>query len=81
MDLAESYFGKSKVLSLIPRMTAEDFSYFSQQAPSCYFRIGTKKKSEPITNIHTSTFDIDEESIKNAMGFSAYLAIYSLNQS
>ncbi len=78
---AQTYFGEEKVLNIPQRTTAEDFSYFSQQAPSCYFRVGTKKKDMPITNLHTSTFVIDEQSIKNAMGFSAFLAISSLNQS
>ncbi len=77
-ETAKKYFGDSKVMNLPPRMTAEDFAYFSQQAPSCYFRIGTRKKGTPITNLHTSNFDIDEESIKYAMGFSAFLAFSSL---
>lgn len=78
VEKAKQYFGDSKVLNIPPRMTAEDFSYFSQQAPSCYFRVGTGKKGTPITNLHTSNFDIDEESIKYAMGFSAFLAFSSL---
>lgn len=78
---AQTFFGDDKVIDLPSRMTAEDFSYFSQQAPSCYFRVGTKIKDMPITNLHTSNFNIDEQSIKNAMGFSAFLAISSLNQS
>lgn len=79
VEKAKQYFGDSKVLNIPPRMTAEDFSYFSQQAPSCYFRVGTGKKGTPITNLHTSNFDIDEKSIKYAMGFSAFLAFSSLN--
>ncbi|MDD2529740.1 MAG: M20 family metallopeptidase [Bacteroidales bacterium] len=81
LDYAKTYFGETRVVNLPPRMTAEDFSYFSQEAPSCYYRIGTRKKNMPITNLHTSKFDIDEESIKNAIGFSSFLAISFLNPS
>ncbi|MFA6932153.1 MAG: amidohydrolase [Bacteroidales bacterium] len=77
-ELSKDYFGEDKVLSMEARMTAEDFSYFSQKAPSCYFRVGTRKQGMPITNLHTSNFDVDENCIKNAMGISAYFAICSL---
>jgi len=78
IKLSKDYFGEDKVLNLDARMTAEDFSYFSQKAPSCYYRVGTRKKGEPITNLHTSNFDVDEKCLENAMGITAYLAIYSL---
>lgn len=77
-ELSKDYFGENKVLRMEARMTAEDFSYFSQKAPSCYFRVGTRKQGMPITNLHTSNFDVDENCIKNAMGISAYFAICSL---
>ena len=78
IELSKEYLGEDKVLDIDARMTAEDFSYFAQKAPSCYFRIGTRKEGKPITNLHTSTLDIDEESIKNAMGILSYFAICSL---
>ncbi|MCK9162950.1 MAG: M20 family metallopeptidase [Bacteroidales bacterium] len=77
-ELSKEYLGEDKVLNIDARMTAEDFSYFSQKAPSCYFRVGTRKEGMPITNLHTSVLDIDEEAIKNAMGIMSYFAICSL---
>ena len=77
-ELSKDYLGEDKVLNIDARMTAEDFSYFAQKAPSCYFRVGTRKAGMPITNLHTSTLDIDEESFKNAMGVLSYFAICSL---
>ncbi len=76
--LAEEYFGSDNVLELEQRMTAEDFSYFAQLTKGCYFRIGTRGKNQPIRNLHTNTFDIDEESLAHSMGISAYLIISSL---
>lgn len=78
VELSKEYFGEDKVLDLDSRMTAEDFAYFSQEVPSCYFRLGSRKKGMPISNLHTSILDIDEESIKCGMGIMSYFAICSL---
>ena len=59
-------------------MTAEDFSYFANAVPSCFYRLGTGNKKKGIVHgLHTSRFDIDEESLKIGMGMIAYLAISS----
>ena len=38
---AIEYLGKDKVADLPMRMTAEDFAYFSQAMPACFYRLGT----------------------------------------
>ena len=38
---AIDYLGINNVVDLELRMTAEDFAYFSQVAPSCFYRLGT----------------------------------------
>jgi amidohydrolase len=54
-------FGSEKVLAMETRMTAEDFAYYSQVVPACFFRMGTGNKAKGISSgIHTSTFDVDE---------------------
>jgi len=77
---AKEYFGKRKVQELDIRMTAEDFAYYSQEVPSTFFRIGTKTRGKEITNLHTSTFDIDEDSLFKGMGLMAYLAYRQLEE-
>jgi len=73
---AKEYMGAENVIDLSIRMTAEDFSYYSHQVPSCFYRLGTAKKSKRITHgLHTSRFNIDESSLKVGMGLMAYLAI------
>jgi len=73
---AKEYMGAENVIDLPIRMTAEDFSYYSHQVPSCFYRLGTAKKSKRITHgLHTSRFNIDESSLKVGMGLMAYLAI------
>ena len=61
-------------------MASEDFSYYSQKVPSCFFRLGTGNKEKGITSpVHTSTFDIDENAIEIGAGAMAYLSISLLN--
>jgi amidohydrolase len=78
-NLAQEYLGEENVLDIDMRMTAEDFAYFAQKIPACYFRLGTKKEGCEITNLHTSNFDIDENSMLDAIGLMTYLAIENLN--
>lgn len=74
--LAEEYLGKENVVDLEMRMTAEDFSYFAQKVPSVFYRFGVRNESKNITsNLHTSTFDIDEDSLKTATGLMAWIAV------
>jgi amidohydrolase len=78
-NLAQEYLGEENVLDIDMRMTAEDFAYFAHKIPACYFRLGTKKEGCEITNLHTSNFDIDENSMQDAIGLMTYLAIENLN--
>lgn len=78
---AQDYLGKSKVVDLPRRMTSEDFSFYSQKIPACFFRLGTGNAKKKITsNVHTDTFDIDESALKLSIGLTAWLAISELNQ-
>ncbi|MCX6310804.1 MAG: M20 family metallopeptidase [Bacteroidetes bacterium] len=76
---AENYLGKENVVELEKRMTAEDFAFFSQKLPACFFRLGTAstdgKNSE---GVHTSNFDIDEKALETGMGLMAWIAIDAL---
>ena len=75
---AIEYLGKENVVDLDLRMTSEDFSYFSQVAPSCFYRLGTGD-GKKIRNLHTSTFDIDEKALLTSCGLMAYIAIKQLS--
>ena len=77
---AESYLGKENVDELPMRMTAEDFAFYSQQIPACFYRLGTGNKSKGIiSGVHTSTFDIDEQALEISSGLMAWLALNELN--
>jgi len=76
---AQEFLGKKNVIDLPIRMTAEDFSYFSQEMPACFYRLGTgNKKRGIISNIHTNTFDVDESALELSIGLMAWLAVKEL---
>ncbi len=52
---------------------AEDFSYFLERIPGSYAWLGAKKENEPITTLHSSKFDFNDELIK--IGASYFLNI------
>ncbi|WP_295128364.1 M20 family metallopeptidase [uncultured Chitinophaga sp.] len=72
---AEDYMGKDHVQETELRMGAEDFAFYSQVIPACFFRLGTANKEAGITSgVHTPTFNVDERAIEIGMGTMAYLA-------
>ena len=76
---AEEFLGKENVEDLEIWMAAEDFSFFSQKAPSCFYRLGVRNESRGITSsVHTSTFDIDEAALETGMGLMAWMAFKEL---
>jgi len=78
---AEAYLGKENVEELPLRMTGEDFAFFSQKKPVCFYRLGTANAAKGITSgVHTSTFDIDERALEIGTGLMAWLALNELNQ-
>jgi amidohydrolase len=79
-SFATEYLGVSHVEALDIWMAAEDFSYFSQEVPSCFYRLGTRNEIKGTTfGVHHPNFDIDEDAIENGAGLMAYLAIENLN--
>ena len=50
IQAAREYLGDENVVDLDLRMTAEDFSYYSQVAPVCFYRLGTRNQAKGITS-------------------------------
>jgi hippurate hydrolase len=73
-QLAETYMGNGNVPETEMRMGAEDFGYYTQLIPGCFFRLGVRNELEGIvSNVHTPTFNIDERAIETGMGMMAWL--------
>ena len=73
-QLAEEYMGAENVEETEMRMGAEDFGFYAQQIPGCFYRLGVMNEEKGITSgVHTPTFNIDEEAIEIGMGTMAWL--------
>ncbi|MBL7720731.1 MAG: M20/M25/M40 family metallo-hydrolase, partial [Chitinophagaceae bacterium] len=71
---AEEYMGTKNVSETELRMGAEDFGYYAQQIPACFYRLGTMNTAKGITaGVHTPVFNIDESAIEIGMGMMAWL--------
>jgi len=72
--LADQYMGAQNVVETEMRMGAEDFGYYSQVIPGCFFRLGVRNEAAGIIhNVHTPHFNIDENAIEIGMGMMAWL--------
>lgn len=71
---ADLFMGKENVLETEMRMGAEDFGYYTQVIPGCFFRLGVRNEAKGIIhNVHTPRFDIDERAIEIGIGNMAWL--------
>ena len=74
--LADEYMGKENVEETEKRMGAEDFGYYSQVIPGCFFRLGVRNEQAGIVhNVHTPLFNIDEKAITHGVGMMAWLGM------
>lgn len=77
---AQEYLGDENVLEYDQRLTSEDFGFYSQLYPSCFFRLGTRGKTNQNSGFsHSSTFCIDEEALLTGTGGLAWIAFQLLN--
>jgi hippurate hydrolase len=71
---ASEFLGSENVEETELRMGAEDFGYYAQQIPACFYRVGVMNKEKGIiSGVHTPTFNIDENAIEVGMGLMAWL--------
>jgi len=73
-NAAARFAGKENVEETELRMGAEDFGFYAEQIPACFYRVGVMNKEKGITSgVHTPTFNIDENAIEAGMGMMAWL--------
>lgn len=76
---AIEFLGVENVVDLDLRMTAEDFAFYSQFLPTCFYRLGVKNDQKQINSgLHTSTFNVDEDALETGMGLMAWLTLKEL---
>ncbi len=78
-SFAVEYMGEENIIDLDVWMAAEDFAYYSREIDACFYRIGvSNEKKGIVSNVHTPTFDIDEEALEIGSGLMAWLCIKNL---
>lgn len=74
-QFAAEWAGAEHISQLELRMTSEDFGFFSQQFPSCFYRFGVKGTSnQNCGGLHSQTFCIDENALLTGAGGLAWIA-------
>lgn len=71
--------GAENVVDLDLRMTSEDFAFYTQVFPSCFYRLGTKTAGCEVKKLHSPEFGIDEAAIETGTALMAITAIQLLN--
>ncbi len=75
ISFANELVGNENMEELQVRMTAEDFSYFSREVPSVYYRFGVLGNGKGQLSLHNPKFDIDEKALEKSSAMMAWLAI------
>ncbi len=72
--LAERVVGAERVVTADKLTGAEDFSFFAQRVPACFYTLGARGDSGTSAPHHSSTFDIDESALPAGIAMMAALA-------
>lgn len=76
IEAARELLGPEKVLVQTLGMWAEDFAYYAQQLPGCFYYLGVRNEARGITSsVHTPTFDVDEQALAVAPALMSWLAL------
>jgi len=60
----ETHFGTENIESLPIRLTSEDFSFYAQEIPVCFFRLGVRNETAGIVHgVHHPLFNIDDRAL------------------
>lgn len=79
-SMAVEYLGPEKVVDLPLVMWAEDFAYYGEQGPSCFYNLGISKDPAQAKPLHNARLDLDEEAMATGAGFMAWLALRDLER-
>ncbi|MGZ3541623.1 MAG: M20/M25/M40 family metallo-hydrolase, partial [Vulcanimicrobiaceae bacterium] len=72
--LAEKTAGDERVFIADQLMGAEDFSFFAERVPACFYTLGAHSGPENGIAHHSSTFDIDESALSAGVAMMTALA-------
>ncbi len=62
--IARASFGTSRVVPMeVPVMGGEDFAFYAQKVPSCFYLLGLDEPEAPSAKLHHPTFDFNDDAI------------------
>ena len=68
--LCKQHLGEAHFSDLeLPLSASEDFSYFLQKVPGCFFALGTMKQGRKIQTLHTSDYDYNDDVLPSGAFF------------
>jgi len=73
--LADRTLGETRVVSAERHMGAEDFSFFAERVPACYFMLGSSRDARTSFPHHHGKFDIDEAALATGVEIMTALAL------
>ncbi len=73
--LAASTIGAERVFAADALMGAEDFSFFAERVPACFYTLGASGDERSSHPHHSSLFDIDERALPTGVAMMAALAL------
>ena len=73
--LAERTVGAASVADVPALMGAEDFSFFAERVPACFYTIGAQGGEESSWPHHHARFDIDERALENGVKMMTAIAL------
>ena len=80
-DTAGALFGMDKVSYMEePSLGADDFAYFANAAPSCYFNVGVRSEEQEMQSLHSEVFAPDERALKRAVALLAQSVLQLLKK-
>lgn len=75
---AKLFLGEKNVVDMELRMTAEDFAYFAQKVPACFWRVGVGFENGETYNLHSPNFIANEDALETAIKTTSWLAFCEL---
>lgn len=79
IEAARAFLGTAQVVDVERRMWAEDFAYYAQKVPACFYYLGVQNSARfGNVHIHTPTFNVDEAALELGSGLMAWLALKEL---
>jgi len=73
--LAVDVVGEALVIDAAALMGAEDFSFYAERVPACFYTLGCSSSAETSHPHHSGLFDIDEGALPNGIAMMTALAL------